>query len=149
MLSTRFAAAALGACAVITPVIASAPASAAPVSDASARSATQVTSARMSTMDCNGVTFQHNGYSYGWGNSRNRVIFGFGSAGNIRAVKVYGDGIASATWTIGAISKWGGATVASSGTGATYCVQVSNIKGVDLKSRYPGGATASETIYVN
>lgn len=109
--------------------------------------AKQVTNARMSTMDCNGVTYAHNGYSYGWGNNRNRVIFGFGSAGNIRAVKVFGDGISSARWSIGVISQ-SGATVESSGTGVTYCVEVpGTTKGVVLTSRYNNGNTARETIY--
>ena len=146
----RFAMALVAMMAVVTAALGTASTASANVPSATSGkvSATKhAMNAKGYTMDCNGVTYAHNGLSYGWGNGRNRVIFGFGSAGNIRAVKVYADGISTATWTIGVISQ-SGATVASSGTGATYCVEVpGTTKGVDLKSKYLGGAVATATIY--
>jgi hypothetical protein len=146
----RFALALVAMMAVVATVLGSASTATASAPDVASQkqfSAKQVANAKMSTMDCNGVTYAHNGYSYGWGNNRNRVIFGFGSAGNIRAVKVYGDGISSARWSVGVISQ-SGAVVESSGTGVVFCVEVpGTTKGVVLKSRYNNGATARETIY--
>ena len=145
----RFALALVAMMAVVATVLGSvstATASAPDVASQKQFSAKQVVNARMSTMDCNGVTYAHNGYSYGWGNNRNRVIFGFGSAGNIRAVKIYADGISSATWSIGVIT-WSGAVVESSGTGVTYCVEVpGSAKGAILTSRYNGN-TVRDRIY--
>lgn len=111
-----------------------------------AAAASKAVNARMSTMDCNGVTYAHNGYSYGWGNSRNRVIYGLGSAGNVRAVKIFADGISWANWSIGVIT-WSGAVVESSASGPYYCVEVpSSAKGAILTSRYNGN-TVKDRVY--
>ena len=139
---SRIAAFALGGAMVIAPAIASAPASAAPAGG----SAVVAKASSKSTASCNGTSYQHNGYSYGWGGERYRVLFGYGSAGNIRMAKVYSVNSSVVNWSLGAIFP-SNAVVESSGSGTSYCIEFAGtVKGVTLKA-VQNGTVRKDTFY--